>query len=457
VSATTEMDLKQYVRVLRAHWALIVLGVLVCTGAAAVLAWTRTPIYEAQTQLFVSTSDAPTDLSQAYQGGLFAQQRVQSYAKIVSSPPVAQAVIKQLGLTRGVQDIQEEIRASVPVDSVLIDVAVRDESPRMAKVIADAVGTQFAEFVNTLEKPRQGRDSPVKVSITRPARLPNDPVSPQKPLYLALGVLAGLVLGVGGAVLREVLDKRIRTDDDATTIAGAPVLGRITEDRNADNRPLIVARDPLSVGAEAYRQLRTNLRVLSVNHGLRSFVVSSAVASEGKTLVASNLGVAFAQDGHRVLLVDADLRRPRIAEVFGLDSGVGLTSVFTDSQPVESMLRRPDALPLDILTSGPRVASPSELLGSHRFANVFHTLEDRYDLVILDSPALLPVTDAAILAQMASGLILVARAASTRRDQLEIATESLRAVDKHVLGVVLTRVSPRERRYGTYGPAASDG
>ena len=451
------MDLNQYVRVLRAHWALIVLGVLVCTGAAAALAWTRTPIYEARTQLFVSTRDAPADPTQAYQGGLFAQQRVQSYARIVSSPPVAEAVIEQLGLNRSVQEIQEEIRASVPVDSVLIDLEVRDESPRQAKAIANAVSRQFAGFVNTLEKPRRGQDSPVKVSVTRPARLPTDPASPQKPIYLVLGALAGLVLGVAGAVVREVLDRRIRTDDDATTIAGAPVLGRITEDRSADNRPLIVARDPLSAGAEAYRQLRTNLRALSLSNDLRSFVVSSAVVSEGKTLVASNLGVAFAQDGHRVLLVDADLRRPRIAEVFGLDSGVGLSSVLTNGLPVERTLHRAEALSLEILTSGPRVESPSELLGSDRFAEMFRTLEDRYDVVILDSPALLPVTDAAILAQMASGLILVARAASTRTDQLEIATESLRTVDKHVLGVVLNRLPPRGPLYASYTPAAGDG
>src|SRR5919204_2905816 len=160
------MDLNQYARVLRTHWVLMVLSVLACTGAAAWLAWTRTPTYAAQAQLFVSTSGGPIDLSQTYQGGLFAQQRVQSYARIVASPPVAQAVIKQLGLKETVPQLQARIDASVPTDTVLIDITAKDHSPRRAKGIADAVGQRFSEFVNTLETPQGQQRSPVKVTLT---------------------------------------------------------------------------------------------------------------------------------------------------------------------------------------------------------------------------------------------------------------------------------------------------
>ena len=148
------MELKQYVRLFRAHWLLILAIVVVCVGAAAAFAWTRTPVYAARSQLFVSTSGVPADLSQTYEGGLFTQQRVLSYAQIVSSPAVVKAAIAQLGLRDSVRKLQGEISASVPTDTVLINVTVKDRSPRRAKAIADAVSYQFASFVNRLETGR---------------------------------------------------------------------------------------------------------------------------------------------------------------------------------------------------------------------------------------------------------------------------------------------------------------
>jgi succinoglycan biosynthesis transport protein ExoP len=441
----TDMDLEQYVRVLRAHWLLILASIVVCVGAAAAFAWTRTPIYAARTQLFVATGGASADLSQTYQGGLFSQQRVLSYAQIVSSPPVVQAAMAQLGLRESVRKLQGKISASVPTDTVLINVTVKEQSPQRAKAIADAVGNQFATFVNRLEsRPGEG-SSPVKVSVTSQAQLPTEPVSPRKVFYLAFGALFGLALGIGGAVLREALDDRIRDEDDAAAIASAPVLGSIAEDPDAGRRPLIVVEDPFSVRAEAYRRLRTNIRVLSVDRGARSLVISSAVASEGKTLIAANLGVTFAQAGYRVILVDSDLREPNLADVLGLSSTVGLTDVLVDNLPVEAALQTWRlGLPLEVLGSGSQPPpNPSELLSSQRFATVLGILTDRVDVVILDAPALLPVTDAAILARLTSGMILVTRPASTLRGQLETATWSLHAVDEQALGVVLNRVPIR--------------
>ncbi|HEY3018708.1 MAG TPA: polysaccharide biosynthesis tyrosine autokinase [Solirubrobacteraceae bacterium] len=438
------MELRQYVRLLRAHWLLVVLAVVACTGAAALFAWTRTPTYAAQTQLFVSIGGVPADLSQAYQGGLFSQQRVTSYARLATSPVVTQAVIDQLGLTDDVSHLQGRIDASVPTDTVLIYVRAKDRSPRRARAIANAVGLQLSRFVNRLETSPDRRTPPVRLSVTGPARLPTAPASPRKGLAVALGVLVGLVLGIAAAVLREALDTRVRAGDDVEAITGAPLLASIAEEPEGNGRRLVVATAPLSVRAEAYRRLRTNLGGPGPGKHPGSVVVSSAVPREGKTLVAANLAIAFAQAGARVILVDADLRRPKLTELLELSSTPGLADVLTKHLPVEAALQTwRDDLSLQVLGSGAPPPAPGEVLASPRLAATVRALTERADVVILDAPALLPVTDAAILARAASGTILVARA-STRTAQLESATQALRAVDAPVVGVVVNRL-----RFGT--------
>ena len=436
------MQFKQYAQVLRPHWALIVVGVLVCVVAAAGLAWTQEPLYRAQTQLFVSatTSAGESTPSESYQGALFSQQRVTSYAEVVSSPPVAEAVINQLGLRTSVRALQSAITASVPEDTVLIDVSVTDHSARLAMAIADAVGDQFPQFVNTLEAREPSQPSPVKVSVTSPPRLPTSPASPNKPLYLAVGIFLGLTLGFALAVARELLDRRVRSDGDAVAIAGAPVLGRIPHDPQAGAQPLVVADEPTSPQAAAYRALGTNLRALGTDHDLRSFVVSSAVPAEGKSLIVGNLGLAFAQVGVAVALVDADMRRPRLAKLLGLELTKGLSDVLTGEMSLESAMHRHATLPLSLLASGRQPSNPSDLLGSPRCRQVLSELTARADIVLIDAPAVLPVTDAAILARLASAVILVARVSSTRAQEFDIAAQSLRAIGKPPLGVVLNGV-----------------
>jgi capsular exopolysaccharide synthesis family protein len=439
------MDLKGYARVLRAHWALIVGAVVLCTAGAAALAWTREPVYEAHTQMFVSVATAPSNQSPSenYQGGLFSQGRVKSYATVVSSPSLAQAVAAQLGRSRSAKQVQSEITASVVEGTVLIDVTVRDASPRLAKAIADALGELFPQFVNKLESSQPSRSSPVKVTVTSPAELPTSAVSPDKRLSLILGVLLGLIVGVVAAVLREVLDRRIRDEDHASAIAGAPILGRIAHDPDASRRPLVVVAVPDSAAAETYRRLRTNLTVSTVDLGLRSIVVSSAVPAEGKTLVVANLGLAFAQAGADVVLVDADMRQSRLAQVLGIEATEGLSDVVAGDVALETALHRHHELPLEVLASGSAPPDPSALLGSQRCAAVLDALTRRARVVICDTPALLAVGDAAVLARLASAVVLVARVGTTRADRFDVAADSLRAVGKQPLGIVLNGLQAR--------------
>jgi succinoglycan biosynthesis transport protein ExoP len=442
------LETDRYAQIIRAHWILILVTTLIVTAAAAAYAWTREDIYAAHTQLFVSTPVAPKDLtpSEVYQGGLASQARAESYARLVSSPELAEAVIEKLGLRRSVSFVQSALSASVLPGTVLINVTVEDPSPREAKGIADAVGEEFPRYVNELEgTPKEGApssaDEPpsVHVAVSSPAELPRTPESTSKAFYLVGGVLLGLVLGMGGAVLREMFDRRIKDYVSIEAVAGAPVLGYIPRDRYAASRPLVVVEDSLSIEAEAYRRLRTNLRVLTLEHDRHSLLVTSAVAGEGKTLIATNLAFAFAQAGHRVVLVDADMRSARLSEMLGLGGGPGLSDVLSGTAPEK--LHEEQSLPLSVLSSGTPLVNPSELLESDGFASLLHSLKQRADLVIMDSPPLLPVSDAAIVARAVDAVLLVARVASTQEDQLDAAADSLAAVDRQPVGAVVNGLS----------------
>jgi succinoglycan biosynthesis transport protein ExoP len=218
------MELRQYVAALRRHRIWVVASLVVCIGGAAILALSTAPVYTSNIQLFVSSNGTSTDPTATYQGGLFSEERVLSYAEIVSSPVVLDPVIRQLGLRLDSQQLGGEINASVPTNTVLLDVAVQDRSARRARAIAAAVGTQLITFVSHLETPVGGHDSAVKVTVTSPAQLPTSPTSPRKTVYLAIGLILGLILGVGGAMLLDALTRPtpVRKGGDAPVGHAAP-------------------------------------------------------------------------------------------------------------------------------------------------------------------------------------------------------------------------------------------
>jgi succinoglycan biosynthesis transport protein ExoP len=441
------METTRYIHVVRAHWVLVLVTVLICTAGAVAYGWTRQAVYAAHTQLFVSTPVTSQNLtpSEVYQGGLASQARAESYARLVSNPALAKAVIKELHLKRSVQEVQSAISATVPTGTVLINVTVEDPSPRRAQQIANSLGRKLPNIVASLESTgseaqseKSSREASVQVSVSSPAGLPRSPEPPGKAVYVVAGVVLGLLLGVAAAVLRELFDRRIRDDAGIEAVAGAPVLGSIPLDRRASRRPLVVIEDSTSVEAEAYRRLRTNLRVLTMEHDLDSLLVASAVAREGKTLIAANLAFAFAQAGHRVVLVDADMRSRRLSGMLGLSDGPGLSEYLAGSS---EQLHSERSLPLAVLSSGARPPNPSELLESPRLTTLFEALSGSSDIVIVDSPPLLPVSDASIISLATEAVLLVTRATSTQSDQLNVAAEQLQTVGIEPIGAVLNGVS----------------
>ncbi|NAZ87546.1 polysaccharide biosynthesis tyrosine autokinase [Kineococcus indalonis] len=434
------MDLVDYLRALRKNWVLVVLSVLLGAGAGAGSWALSAPVYRADCLLFVSMHDTGGAAS-LMQGSVFTQQRVQSYTGVLTSPRVLQPVVDELGLDTTARDLAEHVGSSAPVGTVLIEVTVDESSPELAARVADSVAEHFGEVVSELERPSADAPSPVRVTVLRPAEVRGDPIAPQLSRDLALGLLCGLAAGTGLAVLREVLDTTVKTVGTITDL-GAPALGA-TLVAPPGERPELVAVHARTPQSEAVRQIRTNLQFADVDHPPRVVVVTSAVPGEGKSTTAVNLALASAAAGVRTILVEADLRLPKAAQYLGVDGGAGLTTVLSGRADVDDVLQPYGDTGLSVLASGPVPVNPSALLGSRHMADLLERLRERADLVVVDSPPLLPVADAAVLARQTDGAIVVVRHGRTTRDHLTRALERLRAVDATVLGGVLSMVPAR--------------
>jgi len=290
------------------------------------------------------------------------------------------------------------------------------------------------------------------LSLVSEAQAPASPSSPNVPLNLALGALVGLALGLAAAVLRASLDNRVRVPREAEQITAAPNIGAIAYDAKAKERPLIVHADPLSPRAESFRALRTNLQFLDMG-GRASFVVTSSIPSEGKSTTTINLAIALADAGKRVALLDTDLRKPKVAEYLSIEGGAGLTDVLIGRAKVNEVMLPWGGRSLYVLPAGKIPPNPSELLGSAQMGTLLSMLEKDFDVVLCDAPPLLPVTDAAILARVTSGALMVVAVGKTTKHQLTGATEALNAVGAKLAGFVMSMVPTRgpDSYYSAYG------
>lgn len=446
------LELTDFVRILRRNWmviAILTLGGLVAGGAASVL---TAPVYTAETQLFVATQNSGS-VQDMQSGNTFIQARVSSYIKTATTPTVLQPVVETLGLDTTPQQLSQQIKATSDPKTVILTISVDDKSPVQAAGIAQAVANSLIKVVDSLEKPNDGGPSPVRVSVVAPAIAPLQPSAPNTKINLALGLVAGLTVGMGFALLRSTLDTRVRGERDLEQITNAPVLGRINFDQDAIKNPLITQVSSQSPRAESFRQLRTNLQFAHVSHKSKTVLVTSPLPGEGKSTTATNLALAMAEAGQSVALVDADLRRPMVASYLGLESSAGLTTALVGSANVNDLLQPWGANELHVLTSGQIPPNPSELLGSEAMKQLITTLESQFDSVVIDAPPLLPVTDAAVLAQQVGGVILVVGCHKARQPEVEKSLAALELVEADVLGVVLNRLrikGPDAQAYDYY-------
>ena len=512
LTETHGMQLADYVWVIRRRKWLVVLATLIVAGTALAASLIQTPVYQARARLLLQPSQSPFADQSTFLDPSFVDTQIEVIKsepvsaevrkRIGGAPPVA---VIPVGSTLVVEVRAEstkperaalisntyvqayiDYRRNQAVDSLLaIGNELQNKVDSLQKEI-DALAAQLAEIqpcTGTNPAPNCGsrdslqRDRDAKIaqqvpfrekldqlqvdaslkdggaSLTSPAVVPTEPVRPRPVRNTLLGIGTGLVLGVALAFLFEHLDDSIKAKEDLERLAPTlPVLSMIpvVSGWKKGDTVLVSQTAPTSPAAEAYRTLRTSISFAGLDRPMQLIQVTSAAASEGKSTTAANLAVALGRAGKRVIVVSADLRRPRIHEFFGLSNDIGFTSVLLGevnlNQAYQQVGNEPRVL---LLASGPIPPNPSELLASPRTDKVLAAMRSGADFVLLDCPPVLPVTDAAVLGAKVDGTLLVVTAESTTRKQFSHAVGTLRQVGAPIAGLVLNGVST-EGRYG-YG------
>jgi capsular exopolysaccharide synthesis family protein len=490
----TEPSFRSYLQILgRRKWWV---GLAAALGLAATLAFSLTAHkqYSATAQLLVQPAVYASGAG-VTQPQPVTQTDVETELQLVTSAPVQQAVRARLNSAPAVS-------ASEIGQTNVMAITATSDVPSEAALVANAYATAFVQYrqevaesnlataeaqlrsqISSLAKQlktfRGDTTSPeasallnqqavlkeqlaqMQVSgavdtgdvvLVTPAQTPVSPSSPKPVRDALLGLAAGLVFGLGAAFLRDSLDDRLASKEAAEQAGGAPVLAMtpVVASWRRQQPMVVVVTEPTSPAAESYRSLRTSLQFARHDGPLRSIMVTSPGIAEGKTATLANLGVVFAQAGERVVLVSCDLRRPRIGAFFGLDEQDGMTGVLIGVRTLDQVLLPvPDFDRLSLLPAGPVPPNPAELLNSARARDVFASLRERFDLVLIDSPPVLPVTDAAILSRHADATLMLTAAGQTRRGDLHRAVEKLDQVGTKILGLVLNKVSRQTgRSYG---------
>ncbi len=510
-SVATFGDARVYVAVLRRRWPLVAATAVVAVLVALTISLLQTPMYRASSVISVNPVLSPSgrQAASAQVGTSF----VQAQLDLLRSQTAADLVAEQIGgpvsasfssYSAGTANILIEATSPDPVRAALVadtyagvyeQLRIAEDLDRVGEAAA-VVSGRLSEVQDELavleaeegEDPtRSVREQELigqrnqyeqqlgvladeaafiesgRISVIDPALVPSSPYEPTIARNLTLALLIGLVLGVFAAFARDYFDDSVGSSDMLVdAVGGLPLMGAIPRDESwvsATDTRLVSVESPNSVTAEAYRTLRTSLQFGWIDEPRQIVQVTSSRSFEGKSTTVANLGVALAASGSRVLVLDLDLRRPRIQDFFGLTNDVGFTSVLDDPNSLELATAVSTRIAgLEVLTSGPRPSNPSELLSSPEVAALLARLRETYDVIVVDSPPVLGVSDPLVVAGLVDATLLVARSGSTTKGEVWATAELLRKVHAPLVGSVVNFIDRRYQRYygyyGYYGYAA---
>lgn len=445
------MSIQDLIRLARRRIVTILICVLTGVVLAAAALSLTPKSYTATATAYVSVRVAESDTMNTgnyFSASQLANQKAQAFAAVLTSTAVAEDVAQRLGRDETPSELASRVLARAVPNTSTITVSVRAFSADDARNIADSV----VEVASTHVKKLDGYSSPVTLALLSSAWLADVTTSPSSIRMLALGLFGGLVVGFGLAFLKSLLDRRLRVSEDIEQVTNIPIVALVPQ-ANAIGRETLAKAEKDFESEEALRKLRTNLKFTSVDEELKACVISSPNPAEGKSSIALQLAQVMAAAGEDVVLIDADLRRPTIDKVLHVDGSLGLSQVLAGSVTLDQALHKSTQPGLFVLPAGQIPPNPSELLGSQKMAELVDTLSKEL-FVILDAPPLLPVTDAAVLSRIASGVLLVVRSGKTKTDELETALEHVARVEGKIVGIVLNGVLASKGARFKYGNKA---
>lgn len=435
------MTLADLFRTLRKHIITIIVTFVVVVAGVCGLTAMAPVTYSTTAQLFATYNGSGSDanISEQNSGSSYIMGQIKSYPALVTTQSVLQPVIDELHLDTSVGGLAGKINAVNPANTAFINITVTDTNPKQAAEIANTTAQSLS---NVVEKSLYSltSNSSVKLSIVQPAQQPTSPSSPRWRLNIIIGVAAGLILGIFASLLKDLLSRRISDEDEITEYIDAPIVGRIPENNLSEGTSPAVIAEPGSPVAEDYRRIRMNLSFIAPVDGTncRLIVMSSAGPTEGKTTTSVNMAAALAENGAKVLLIDADLRHPSVANKLDIDGEVGLAHVLSGQASVKDAVQRFWKPNLHVMPAGPKPPNASALLNSPIMVELLNNAMQQYDYVIVDTAPMVVANDAAIFVRHGGAMIMVCRRDFTLKRALRDIDEELRTLEMPVSGIVVT-------------------
>ena len=452
------MTLRDYIGIARRWWWVVALACVCGGGLAYLLTDQMTPVYRARAVLLVNVNQGQTPGGQSYQDILSSQQLTKTYAELVTSNINLERAAGRLNAPAvALSSLEAKVTAAAIRDTQLINVFAEDESPKRAAQIANMVAETFPKYIEEAQlagstaAANKGLNT---VFVAESAQPPLAPVRPSKPVNVALAVMLALVLAVAAISVVEYLDDGVGSREDIQGM-DVPFLGTIFEAQRPRGTsktswvPSILDGERDEALVESYRQVQASLAFALGATEAKILLVTSANSGEGKSTTSANLAEVLAESSKKVLLIDGDLRKPDVHRYFGLPNSSGLSTAFlAELDAVPTFLKQISESFL-VLTGGPIAPNPAELLSSRRMQSMIKMLSRPFDIVIIDSPPILGLADAALWTSFADGVVLVARKGKTRRNQLEESIVAVRASHKPLIGVILNGAD-RKKAGGYY-------
>ncbi|MBQ3296583.1 polysaccharide biosynthesis tyrosine autokinase [Candidatus Saccharibacteria bacterium] len=442
-----EINIKDFFSYLKHYILAFVIVIALAVGGVAVYdSMIKEPIYQSNTTVVIAKSDVTLEGSSAATlNDINASQKLATtYSEIAKSELVLNQVIENLGLHATVKELNKSLTVKPLDDTSILSITVKDPNARLSATIANEVAKVFAEEVKTIYKVENVTQLSVAVA-------PEVPANNTLTRDLILAVVIAVVGVAGFAFIRFYLDDTVKHSDDVEKMIGLPITAQILKSdiksKRAENE-LIVAKTPKAIVSENIKSLRTNLQFTAVDKKVKTILVTSTNAGEGKSFISSNLAISFAQADKKVLLIDCDLRKGRLHKLFGLTNTSGLSNLLaSDQRSFGKYVHATKIKNLDVMTCGTYPPNPSELLASKKNKHLVKSLRDFYDVIIFDGAPVGGLADSVILASLMDETLIIVKDANTSKNDLATAKDSLEKVGANIAGVVFNMVNRRSSKY----------